>query len=103
MRAIWSKRALEQVSETADYIEENFGNKSRRKFVERIFYVVSLLENNPNLGRTEQVLEDAPIKFRSILADNYNRIIYHISDSMIEITDVWDMRRDTNKLKKRLI
>ena len=102
MTVIWSKLALKQVSETADYIETQFGEKSRLKFLEQVFYVASLLENNPLLGIAEPILEDAPLQFRSIIADRYNRLIYHIYQDTIEIADFWDMRRDAKNLKKRL-
>ena len=102
MTVTWSKIALEQVSETADYIEKNFGEQSRLKFLEQVFYVASLLEKNPCLGIVEPILEDAPLQFRSILADHYNRIIYYIANDYIEITDFWDMRRDTKNLRKRI-
>ena len=102
MTVIWSKLALGQVSETADYIETQFGAKSRLKFLEQVFHVASLLENNPLLGITEPILEDAPLQFRSIITDRYNRLIYHIYQDTIEIADFWDMRRDAKNLKKRL-
>lgn len=62
MTVTWSKLALNQVSKTADYIETNFGEKSRMKFLEQVFHVASLLETNPQLGIVEPILEDAPLQ-----------------------------------------
>ena len=100
MKVIWSKSALKKVSKTADYIETEYGKKSKNKFLKKVFHITELLENNPKLGQTELLLEDAPLKFRSYIIDKYNRIIYYTNNYSIEIVDFWDMRRNPDTLKK---
>lgn len=53
-----------------------------------------MLPKQPFAGQIEQLLEDSPIQFRSILVSEINRIVYRVTENEIIVVDFWDMRRD---------
>ncbi|MBR6277491.1 MAG: type II toxin-antitoxin system RelE/ParE family toxin [Bacteroidales bacterium] len=103
MKVIWSERAGNIFSETAEYIQNEYGDKERQKFIQRVLKITKLLENNPNLGIVEPRLKKAPVEYRSYCVDHINRIVYFVEDNYIKISDFWDMRRNPKTLANRLL
>lgn len=94
--------AKQQIRETARYIYIEFGKKSKDNFILELNQTKQLLETNPFLGPVEPLLSDLPSNYRSILIGHLNKMIYRILEDHIEISDLWDVRRDPNMLIAQL-
>lgn len=98
----WSTYALNALYNTFDYVEEHFGKKTLSNLKKSVRHINTMLPKQPFAGQIEQLLEDSPIQFRSILASDINRIVYRITENEIVVVDFWDMRRDPDFLAKRI-
>ncbi len=58
---------------------------------------------NPNLGALEPLLKQHTKQYHSIVATQYNKIIYLVNDDHIEIVAFWDVRREPAKLANEII
>lgn len=95
MKVVYRPAAIDDIQSTAAYIENELNNpQAAQRFKERILHSVSLLKDNPNMGK---LLAD---KFDSIesayryIVVNKQLIFYEIIDDVIEIVRVLDGRTD---------
>lgn len=102
MKVQWTKQANSVLLQTADYIEKEFGKKTKQKFLSNIRRLLTLLKISPYMGRIEPLLQNRQSTYRSIMVGRINRIIYRILDNTIEIADLWDMRRKPENLAIRI-
>ncbi len=103
MKVIITNTAECQIAETADYIEQAWGRVNKIKFRKKIQKAISLLRQNPNLGALEPLLKQHTKQYHSIVATQYNKIIYFVNDDRIEIVAFWDVRREPTKLANEII
>ena len=96
MRVRWNKQSKEQLIRAASYIRHEFGQESMNDFMAEMKRTNRLLEKNPHLGPVEPLLSDLPSNYRSIVVCSYNKIVYRIVDKHIEVTALWDTRREPN-------
>ena len=84
----------------ARYIKEEFGKKSRDKFMKEYYHTKDLLAINPYIGPIEPSLAHLPIEFHSIVVAKKNKIIYYVvaDDDIVKIVDFWDCRRNPKTL-----
>jgi plasmid stabilization system protein ParE len=102
MKIFVSERAERKLHETADYILEHFGQKSRLEFLQEFYHTANLLKNNPYMGVIEPLLAEFSSTYRSFVLKRRNKIIYRIIDDSIEIADLWDCRREPEALVRGL-
>ena len=102
MKIIVTDRAEEKLQDIVDYILEQFGGKARKKFIGEIRNILKLLLKNPNMGFVEPLLNDRQIMYRCVVMNHYNKIIYRITDDVIEIVDFWDTRREPKEQAKKI-
>lgn len=76
MKVIWNNWSENLLLHTADYILAEFGQDARNKFLQDVYHIATLLETNPNLGKTEPLLANAPVLYRSIVVNRLSKIIY---------------------------
>lgn len=98
MIVIWSPEAKESLKKIARYIFLTFGEKPTEKFRERILRMEKTLAINPNIGPKEPLLKDYSIKYRSVVVNNLNKIVYYIEDDVVQIAAFWDTRREPKTL-----
>lgn len=98
----WSKRAERSYGKIIDYIAAQFGKPRARKYVTGVYTEVEKLPANPRLGQVEPLLEAARHEFRRLVIEDLTKVIYRITDTSIEIVDVWDTRQDPEELAARL-
>lgn len=103
MKIIWSEMAQHSLDATVEYVQHEFGDVARRKFVETVKHTVTLLCSNPNIGIVEERLSNAPVEYRSIIVGRLNRIVYFVEDNTIQVADFWNMRRSPKTLTDRLL
>ena len=82
------------------FIETEFGVKARVRFKKEVRRVNNLLKTNPEFGPVEPLLADLPVIYHSVVVKRLNKIVYHISETHIEISDFWDVRREPETLSK---
>lgn len=99
---IWSPGAKAALDRTMLFIEAEFGVKARIRFKKEVRRVNNLLKTNPELGAVEPLLADLPVIYHSVVVKRLNKIVYHISETHIEISDFWDVRREPETLSKRV-
>ena len=98
MKVVWSVQAKDCLQQTSNYIRKEFGKRSKQKFLDEVLHVASLLENNPYLGQVEPLLDEAPVKYRSIVINHINKLVYYIHENTLEIVVLWDTRREPKSL-----
>ncbi len=102
MKVRWSPGARERMDKTADFIQEQYGVKSKMRFKKEVRRVNDLLKANPYLGPVEPLLEDLPVEYHSIVVNSLNKMVYRIADDTIHIADFWDTRREPQKQAQQL-
>jgi len=102
MKAKWEREAREKVLKTAQQIEEEYGKLVAANFLEDVTNVVNLLEQMPYLGIVEPLLSRSKWKFRSIVTDKKNKLIYLVREDIV-IVDFWDTRMNPTALVKQLM
>ena len=98
MRIEISDKAEARVQATAEYIKEEFGRRAEEKFKAKFREIIGLLASNPYLGPIEPLMTNRTSTYRSVVVAKVNKIVYRIVDDRIEIADLWDCRREPNKL-----
>ena len=102
MKAKWEREARDKVLKTAQLIEEEYGKLVTANFLEDVTNVVNLLEQMPYLGIVEPLLSRSKWKFRSIVTDKKNKLIYLVREDIV-IVDFWDTRMNPTALVKQLM
>ena len=102
MKAKWEREARDKVLKTAQLIEEDYGKLVTANFLEDVTNVVNLLEQMPYLGIVEPLLSRSKWKFRSIVTDKKNKLIYLVREDIV-IVDFWDTRMNPTALVKQLM
>lgn len=102
MKIQWTKRARKAANEVGVYILQTFGENSFDKFLQELVHTGQLLENTPNLGRIEPLLEKHAFTYRSVVIRKRSKIIYRIDGEKIYIVDFWNCKREPKKLTESL-
>ncbi|MBO7438617.1 MAG: type II toxin-antitoxin system RelE/ParE family toxin [Bacteroidales bacterium] len=97
MNVIWSEKAAETVRDIAAYIQREFGEQTKAKFLSEIDATVSVLVLNPKMGAKDPFLKDFSVELRSVRVNRLNRIVYYIDGQRIVIASFSDNRRDPKK------
>lgn len=97
MNVIWSEKAAETVRDIAAYIQREFGEQTKAKFLSEIDATVSVLVLNPKMGAKDPFLKDFSVELRSVRVNRLNRIVYYIDGQRIVIASFRDNRRDPQK------
>lgn len=104
MKCNWTKRAILEYKKVIKYIYDEYGFNSAQKFISSVEHLDSSLAEYPEIGSPEQLLQGR-IKYlyRSHTVGTHNKLVYTISkEGIITIVDMWDMRRNPNRLAKRI-
>ena len=102
MKVVLTDFAKQQMRLTAKYIQYEFGKKRRDLFVQEIRNTGQLLRSNPSMGIVEPLLADLPSNYRSIVVNKINKVVYRVLEDRIEISDIWDVRRNPETLAKQI-
>jgi plasmid stabilization system protein ParE len=99
MKLFFTRNSIRKLTQIEDYERSKGKAKKGRKTVKEIRDKAKMLEDNPKLGSTEEYLEDLGEGHRSLLVGTLYKIIYLIKAPLIFITDIFDVRQDTDKMK----
>lgn len=98
MKSILSNQAKQEIRLVAHYIRQEFGKRYRDEFIQKLRHARHIIEDNPNIGSIEPLLEKLPGTYRSYVMNHYNKIVYRVDSDVIYISDLWDVRRAPDTL-----
>ena len=95
----WSLLAENKLQDIFWYYSLKVNPKFAKEFTQNIFEAPKVLINNPLIGQKEGLLQKRAQEFRYLIHNNY-KIIYwiNISESRIEILNVFDCRQNPSKI-----
>jgi toxin ParE1/3/4 len=103
MKIFWTDQALSQLEKIFDYYKINVSIKTARKISKNLVDCTLKLQNNPKLGKIEELLEERIEEFRFLIEGNY-KIIYWVNKRkhIVFIAAVFDCRQDPKKLHSNI-
>ncbi len=97
MKVYWTDFAKQSLKETYHFYKINASENVAKRIKAQIFFKTKLLEKQPKLGQLEPFLDELGLGHRHILTGNF-KIIYLIQGDSIFITDLFDTRRNPEKI-----
>lgn len=95
MKVITLPLARQAIRKTAIQIKQDFGRKSRDKFLSKVSETRMLLASNPYLGPVEPLLAERTKCYRSVVVGSLNKMVYYIEDEkIIYVVAFWDCRQE---------
>jgi len=99
---LWSDSAIDELQDIYDYYKLKTNKQIAEKISNAIIDQTILLEDNPYMGKKEEILKDKYKKLRYLIEGNY-KIVYLIENEIVTIATVFDCRQNPKKLKETLI
>lgn len=99
MKLFFTRNSVRKLTQIEDY-HRSKGNLSKgRKAVKEIWGKAKMLEQNPELGPTEENLDELGQGHRSLLVGTLYKIVYLLAKPLIIITDIFDVRQNPDNMK----
>lgn len=102
MRVEWSPLAEEAWQCIATYIYEQFGTVALMDYSALTDSWMDVLAKNPFAAQEEELLKHREKSYRSISIHKLSKVILYVEDDVVYIADVWDTRRSSTSLIRRL-
>lgn len=102
MRIEISLKAKQHLLAITDYYAEWGGIRSVEKLLGKIVEKQQRILKYPKAYSQEPLLAERKIEYRSVIINDYYKMIYRIDDDVITISAFWDMRMNPNKLKRMI-
>ncbi|WP_367389326.1 type II toxin-antitoxin system RelE/ParE family toxin [Lewinella sp. LCG006] len=99
MKLRFTTNANRRLIQIQDYHNDLGNPKKGHRITNEILERAKELETFPELGPEEEHLRELKKGHRSLLVGTLYKIIYLISLPFIIITDIFDTRQDTDKMK----
>ena len=101
---IWNKQAQQEWRTKLLYGLSEFGETTAVRFVSRTNQIVERIRKHPDIGYPEPLLKHRKKTYRAYRIVGPLKMIYYYvkSSDTIRIADVWDMRREPQKLSRRI-
>jgi len=99
MKILWTEFALTELRSIFDYYKIHAGISVARNIKNDILSSTRHLQKYPQFGCVEELLSGLQYEYRYVVTGNY-KIIYRISSKQIYITDIFDCRRNPDKIKE---
>ena len=94
MKAVWHLRAMKGKSQVAKYIRKEFGNKRAKKFRQKVGDTVTMLMDNPYIGKIDPLFEGRALTYRSVIINGLSKMVYYVNGDTIYIAAFWDTRME---------
>lgn len=94
----WKKRAKAEYQKLIIYCLHEFGPFTAFHFQEKIDNRLCLLENFPCMGKIEPLLLGRRYEYRSLVVHKRLKLIYYVKDDVIYIANLWDTRKEPQRL-----
>ena len=92
----WNKKAQTTFDKIVDYLLDEFGESSAKKFINKVNNFLELIEQNPEVGKIE--VEEKSI--RSWRVSKFTIAFYQVKNDHIFILKFFDGRQDPKKKLK---
>ena len=102
MRIEISPKARQQLLQITDYYAEWGGMRSVERLLDKIKEKQEIILKFPEAYNQEPLLAERKIVYRSVIINDYYKMIYRIDNDVITISAFWDMRMHPNRLKRRI-
>ena len=102
MRIEISPKARQQLLQITDYYAEWGGMRSVERLLDKIKEKQEIILKFPEAYHQEPLLTDRMIIYRSVIINDYYKMIYRIDNDIITISAFWDMRMHPKRLKRRI-
>jgi plasmid stabilization system protein ParE len=99
MKLRFTTNAQRRLAQIKGYHNDIGNPKKGRRIARQILDRAKALEKHPELGPEEEHLRELGKGHRSLLVGTLYKIIYLISLPFIIVTDIFDTRQDTDKMK----
>jgi plasmid stabilization system protein ParE len=103
MEVKWLTEAEDDLEAIFDHYLSVAGEKTATKIVNRILDYAEILGRMPLAGAVELFLEDQPEGYRRIVVKRLHKIIYFIADGKVNISTIFDCRRDPAALRASVL
>lgn len=94
-KIVWTKRASNKFNKIIDYLEQEWGPNVTQNFVVKVYSIVDLISDQPDLGTVEN--QDG--KIRGFLLTKHNRLFYRVTDKEIILLNFFDTRSGHKRQK----
>lgn len=98
-KVVWTKTALDQLERVVKYISEERGNSYAKTVGTRIIERTEQLEDFPEIGQREPLLQNKKSEYRYLVAWSY-KIIYRLSKDKITISRIFHTAQNPDRLKR---
>ncbi|MCB0597828.1 MAG: type II toxin-antitoxin system RelE/ParE family toxin [Lewinellaceae bacterium] len=98
MRVQLTATARKRYREIYDYFKSVGASKKGRRIRAQVNKKILLLRDTPMMGQEEESLVELGQGHRYLVEEHY-KIIYRIIDDVVYITDIFDTRQDSDKMK----
>ena len=94
MKAVWDTKAKMAQRQVAAYIRKEFGNKRAKKFRQEVGDTVTMLMDNPYIGKIDPLFEGRALTYRSVIINGLSKMVYYVNGDTIYIAAFWDTRME---------
>ena len=99
MKVKMTKPAQRRLNKIDDYYKAKGNTSKGQKLRKNIVEKSALLSKNPHLGSEEKYLKHLGKGHRSLVISRFFKMIYRVAKRIIYITDIFDTRQSTKKMK----
>jgi plasmid stabilization system protein ParE len=90
---VWNRRASDSFNAIIQYLENEWGEKVTRDFVNRTYHILDLLALNPEMGS----IEHPEKQIRGFVITKHNTLFYRVDDTRLVLLHFFDNRQDPKK------
>jgi plasmid stabilization system protein ParE len=101
MKIVWLQNASRSLDDSFEFLEA-LNPRAAAKVYNDILDELERLARMPMMAPIEQMLDDEPLAFRSLIARKRYKIIYFVKDETLFVADIWDCRQNPQTLKERV-
>lgn len=103
-KIIWKKKAEILLADHIAYARQEFGVTTARRWMNRVNKIEARLRRYPESYTPEPFVLNKRHLYRSaLMMKNFKLVyVYYPSSDTVRIVDIWDMRMNPEKLKKRI-
>ena len=102
MRIEISPKARQHLLAITDYYAERGGVRSVERLLGKIVEKQQKILKYPQAFHPEPLLVGRKVEYRSVIINDYYKMVYRIDNDVITISALWDMRMNPSKLKRMI-
>ena len=101
MKLYYTRRALRSLNSIYEFLREK-SNRAAAIIHNEILDEIDKLVLFPQMASVEEELQNRRFEYRSLVVHHTYKVIYRIEEQKIYIVDIWDCRRDPDKLQNNI-